>query len=105
MIIGITGRIGAGKETLIQFLVDQGFEYIVTSKILSEELEVARNLPYEDVGILNGVPAGVISQTKTVSRNNVDFNLTATVRNIDHPFDGTIGGNPNDTSPADYKLV
>ena len=44
MIIGITGRIGAGKETLIQFLVDQGFEYIVTSKILSEELE-DRGLP------------------------------------------------------------
>jgi hypothetical protein len=27
------------------------------------------------------------------------------VRSIDDPFDGTIGGSPNDTSPADYKLV
>jgi hypothetical protein len=27
------------------------------------------------------------------------------VRNIDDPFDGTLGGTPNDLAPADYKLV
>lgn len=38
MIIGITGRIAAGKETLTSFLRDKGFVYIETSKILKEEL-------------------------------------------------------------------
>ncbi|MEK6850693.1 MAG: AAA family ATPase [Nanoarchaeota archaeon] len=38
MIIGITGRIAAGKETLTSFLRDKGFVYIETSKIIIEEL-------------------------------------------------------------------
>tara|TARA_Y100000034_G_scaffold35512_2_gene43535 strand:+ start:520 stop:1086 length:567 start_codon:yes stop_codon:yes gene_type:complete len=39
MLIGLTGRIGAGKETLTRFLREKGFIYIETSKLLKEELE------------------------------------------------------------------
>lgn len=39
MIIGFTGRIAAGKETLKDFLMEKGFEYLVASKLLEEELE------------------------------------------------------------------
>jgi len=39
MIIGVTGRIAAGKETLTDFLRKKGFIYIETSKVLAEELE------------------------------------------------------------------
>ena len=42
---------------------------------------------------------------KNVTKNGVSFNIITTVRNIDDPADGVLGGNPNDTSPADYKLV
>jgi len=38
MIIGIVGRIAAGKETLTSFLRNKGFIYFETSKILAEEL-------------------------------------------------------------------
>lgn len=38
MIIGVVGRIGAGKETLTSFLRQKGFIYLETSKLLSEEL-------------------------------------------------------------------
>jgi len=38
MLIGITGRIGAGKETITSFFREKGFKYYETSKILSEEL-------------------------------------------------------------------
>jgi hypothetical protein len=31
--------------------------------------------------------------------------VTTFVRNIDDPFDGTIGGTPSDTSPQDYKSI
>lgn len=78
---------------------------ILENAIASEELEVARNVPYNDVGIVGGVPAGVLPRTKLVARNGIIFTLTTTVRNIDDPFDGTVGGNPNDLAPADYKLV
>lgn len=39
MIIGLTGRIAAGKETLTDFLRKKGFIYVKTSKVLIEELE------------------------------------------------------------------
>lgn len=78
---------------------------ILETAILSEELEVARNLPYESVGISGGVPVGILPATKSITRNGTVFNIATTIRNIDDTFDGTLGGDPNDTSPADYKLV
>ncbi len=78
---------------------------ILETAVLSEELEVVRNLPYSSIGIISGVPVGVLARTKTISRDGAQFNIVTTVRNVDDPFDGTAGGNPSDTSPADYKLV
>ena len=45
MIIGLTGRIAAGKETLTQFLRDKGFVYLESSKPLNDEL-VKRDKKY-----------------------------------------------------------
>jgi len=81
---------------------------VLETAILSEELEIARNLPFIDVGIKNAfdVP-GVLLPTKTIVRNNLNFILVNTVRFIDDPFDGTITSSPpnQDLAPADYKLV
>lgn len=38
MIIGVCGRVGAGKETLTGFLREKGFIYFETSAIINEEL-------------------------------------------------------------------
>ena len=38
MLIALTGRIAAGKETLTGFLRDKGFEYLETSQLLKQEL-------------------------------------------------------------------
>lgn len=38
MIIGLCGRVGAGKETLTSFLREKGFVYYETSKLINEEL-------------------------------------------------------------------
>ena len=73
--------------------------------LLNRELEIVRNLPYDNVGTIGGFPSGAIERQRTVSTGGVDFLVVTTVRNIDDPFDGTLGGAPNDTAPADYKLV
>ena len=39
MIIGLTGSIAAGKETLTRFLRKKGFKYFITSDLLKEKLE------------------------------------------------------------------
>lgn len=77
----------------------------VETALLEEVLETARNVSYGDVGIVGGIPVGVLPHVQTIVRNGVSFTITTTVRNIDDAYDGTIGGAVNDTSPADYKLV
>lgn len=72
--------------------------------LANEQLEVVRGMNYADVGIVGGLPAGVIPHEQTIDRG-VRYEVTTTVRSIDLPFDGTIGGTPNDTAPADQKLV
>lgn len=73
--------------------------------VLNERMEVIRNIPFDDLGVQGGIPSGVISPQQTLSFGSYEFLVRTTVRNIDDPFDGTLGGNPNDTAPADYKLV
>ena len=78
---------------------------ILETAILNEQIEIVRNMSFFDVGIVEGSPAGVLERTITTTQNNINFLVTRTIRNIDDEFDGVIGGTPNDTAPADYKLV
>ncbi len=94
-----------GTTTLVFKIVYSSRLRILETALISERLEVVRNLPFDNVGIINGVPSGVLPYTTTTVRNGVTFVLITTVRNIDDPFDGTITSTPADTSPADYKLV
>ena len=71
----------------------------------NEQLEIIRNLPYADVGIVNGLPPGKIPREQTLTRGATRLRVVTTVRSIDDPFDGTVSGTPRDLSPADYKLA
>ncbi len=78
---------------------------LASVELLQEQVEIVRNLSFGDVGISSGVPDGVLQHVTNVTRGGQQYEVTTTVRNIDDPFDGTVGGNPNDLSPADYRLV
>ncbi len=93
-----------GSYTAVYSVVKVSRAKIEAISVINEQLEIARNLPYGDVGIVGGIPSGKLTHTQTIVRN-ASYTVTTTVRNIDDPFDGTLGGTPNDTSPADYKLV
>ena len=78
---------------------------ITAANLASEQFEIAKNLPYASVGTIAGVPSGVLTPNQNLIRDGKTFGVRTTVRNVDDPFDGVAGGTPNDTSPADYKLV
>lgn len=86
-------------------LINQNQYKILALNLANEQFEIIRNLAYSDVGIQGGLPNGKIPHSQTLVRAGVTFAVTTTIRNVDIPFDGTIGGTPNDLSPADNKLV
>lgn len=108
--------VGSAVFALIAISVYQGYASltslvslsrikITATDLLNEQFELVRNLPYVDVGLKGGIPVGVLDPTQTFIRDTGTYTITRIVRNVDDPFDGTIGGSPNDLSPADYKLV
>ncbi|MDP3880691.1 MAG: hypothetical protein Q8Q32_00720 [bacterium] len=86
-------------------IVGRSEHTMLATTLLNREIEIIRNLEYEDIGVQNGYPPGVIPQQITKNFQGVDFQIYAFVRNIDNPFDGTVTSTPSDTAPADYKLV
>jgi hypothetical protein len=108
--------IGVAIMGMIAFSVYQGFLVLLdtlnstnvrvaATDAANEELEIIRNMPYQNIGTVGGVPNGFVPQVQTKTKNGITFTITASIRNIDDPFDGILGGDPNDLSPADYKLV
>ncbi len=98
-----TGIYGAFRSVLT--VTSASRAKIVAMDLANERFELIRNLPYEDVGISGSIPNGLLSHVETFVRSGFTFQATTTIRNIDDPFDGTIGGSPNDLSPADSRLV
>lgn len=73
--------------------------------LLDREIESLRSLAYEEIGVEGGYPAGILPASRELTYENKEFTINAYVRNVDDPFDGVTGGSPNDTAPADYKVV
>lgn len=99
-IVGIFGSIQLSFS-----LVYHSRVRILATAVLNEQMEIMHNAPFESVGIINGSPSGVFEYTTTTIRNGMRFEIIRTIRNIDDPFDGLIGGTPTDTAPNDYKFV
>ncbi|MEY4602377.1 MAG: hypothetical protein RL292_318 [Candidatus Parcubacteria bacterium] len=91
--------------TAVYQVVSVSRQKIAAIDLANEQLEIVKNLPYASVGIDGGIPDGLLSHVQTLTRDSVVFTATTTIRNYDDPFDGTLGGSPNDLSPADSKIV
>lgn len=70
--------------------------------LANQRIEEIRNLPYNKIGTISGIPTGAIPQTEEVVRNNNVFTLETSIIYIDDPFDGVA---PDDTLNTDYKRV
>lgn len=82
-------------------------ERIVLATLASDYLETARNMPYNDVGTVNGNPAGVLPDATNPVVLNIEgkgYNVFYEVAYIDDSADGTILAG-TDNAPNDYKQV
>ncbi len=90
-----------------------GSKYILNSKnkiiavsLVNERMEMLRNLAYDDVAIIGGIPAGsVINQNENVTVGDKTFRVFTDISYRDDPDDGIFGGSPNDNVSNDYKIV
>lgn len=89
----------------IQQVVLRSKIYLTILSILQDEIEKIRVMNYEDIGIIDGWPRGILPREKIIEKENLEVLVRYYVRNIDDPKDGTITSTPRDTAPADYKLI
>lgn len=88
--------------------VKQAREKTVLSALASSNLEVVRNMPYSQIGTISGNPVGTLLDLANATTTKIEgftYKIYYEVTYIDDPADGTLGGSPNDTAPADYKQV
>jgi hypothetical protein len=68
------------------------------------QMEYIRSLPYDSVGTVGGIPAGVVAQTSTTTQNGIAYGVRTFIEYVDDPADGT-GGSDTNAITTDYKRV
>ncbi len=93
-------------------VISIGTRAIISSKnrlgavaLANEKMEIARNLKYDNVGVISGVCSGTIPQDEDVTENGKKYQVHTYATFVDDPFDGTLGGSPNDVAYHDYKQL
>ena len=83
-------------------MVNSSRARLTAQMLVNQKLEEARNIPYNKIGTVGGIPSGTITEETEITRNGINFTVKTTVVYIDDPFDGI---SPDDTLPNDYKRV
>ena len=97
IIIGLYGLFQLGIK-----VAGQSKARITATYLANQKIETAKNLPYNKVGTIGGIPSGDIIETETITRNNIEYTVKTTVSYIDDPADGLT---PSDLVPNDYKRI
>jgi len=75
---------------------------MVAAALAQQKMEEVRNLSFNDVGVVGGIPPGTLPQEEMVNVNGQDFTVKIGVVYMDDPFDGLA---PVDPISTDYKRV
>lgn len=94
-----------GFITLTIKSAHDGERKIIATALANEKMEMIRNLPYDSVGTVGGIPSGPIAQEEEVVRNGASYRVYTDIRYYDDPFDGTVSDDPPDLLNIDYKIA
>lgn len=97
--------LGLGVYALIIFSLNITFDnkmYVKALRLANQQMEQIFNLPYNEVGLINGDPEGVLPENKTVERAG-EFLIHTDVSYYDDPYDGLAEN--GDIESNDYKIV
>jgi type II secretory pathway pseudopilin PulG len=97
--LAIYGSFSAGLKSLAQ-----SKHRIAATELANEKMEIVRNMQYDDIGTVGGVPDGALLQNETVQRSNQKFNVHTFIRYWDDADDGLAEADENEVI-TDYKEV
>ena len=83
-------------------LVAQSKARVTATAFANQKIELVRNLSYNQIGTVGGIPPGSIPENESLTLNGVDYAIKTTVIYVDDPFDNTF---PSDPLPWDYKRI
>lgn len=87
-------------------VIEQSKNQIIATNVARGELEKIKNLPYESIGIINGIlptPAGILEPVSIIVRNNTNFIIERKIKYIIDEADGIGESCPNDYKRAEIK--
>ena len=84
-------------------MITQSRSRIIASALANKQIETARNLSYQSVGVIGGFPDGVLDSATTTLSNNILFTIENRVDYVVDPTDGI--ALPEDECPDDYKKM
>lgn len=97
-----------------------GARLIINSKnrlgataLANQKMEIIRSIDYDTIGTKHwngiawvyGIPGGDLLEDEAIDVNTTHYIVHTFVQYVDDPFDGKLGGSPNDAIPNDYKRV
>lgn len=75
---------------------------ITATGLANQQLEMIRNLTYDDVATTEGWPQGDIPSSQVKTLNNINYTINTEVIYFDDPYDSLV---PVDTLGSDFKKV
>lgn len=86
-------------------LIQQSKYRLGAIALANQKMEIIRSLDYAAIGTVSGIPTGDLLEDETIQVSNALYQVHTFVQYADDPYDGTLGGSPNDLVPNDYKRV
>jgi len=88
-----------------------GTSYLLEAKnrlgalaLANEKMEIIRNLNYDDIGTIGGIPDGTLDSDEEVSSNGRNYRVITDIHYVDDDFD-EIGGEDDNAVMTDYKIA
>lgn len=72
--------------------------------VANTQMEYIRSLPYDSVGTVGGIPAGLIAQYATTTQNNIPYATRTFIEYVDDAADGSGVADSNGIT-TDYKRI
>src|SRR3989344_5811826 len=95
MFVGIWGGMNMGFR-----VIKEAQGRVEASVIANQQIELIRNLSFNNIGTSGGIPSGTLTADQTVTRNGIHYTVNTDVIYVDDAFDGVAPINP---ISADYK--